>query len=98
MVMNETAAVIVGIDVSKAILDVAVRPGGSLGHFTNDEAGVDALVARMKALAPRLIVLEFKGAVDSCSRPPKIVQGVDQAKRGTSTQTQMRSGLVSRHS
>lgn len=46
--MNETTPVIVGIDVSKAMLDVAVRPGGRLGHFTNDEAGIDALIARMK--------------------------------------------------
>ena len=46
--MNETTAVIVGIDVSKAMLDVAVRPGGRLGQFPNDAAGIDALVARLK--------------------------------------------------
>lgn len=40
--MNETTSVIAGIDVSKAALDVAARPGGSLGRFTNDEAGIGA--------------------------------------------------------
>ena len=77
--MNETAAVIVGIDVSKAILDVAVRPGGSLGHFTNDEAGVDALVARMKALAPRLIVLEAIGGLEMASASALAAAGLPVA-------------------
>lgn len=77
--MNETAAVIVGIDVSKAILDVAVRPGGGLGHFTNDEAGVDALVARMKALAPRLIVLEATGGLEVASAPALAAAGLPVA-------------------
>jgi len=55
--MNETTSVIAGIDVSKAALDVAARPGGSLGRFTNDEAGIEALIEQMKAGAPSLIVL-----------------------------------------
>ena len=65
--MNETTAVIVGIDVSKAMLDVAARPGGRLGQFPNDEAGIDALVARLKALVPRLIVLEATGRLEMAS-------------------------------
>lgn len=54
-------------DVSKAMLDVAVRPGGRLGKFPNDEVGIDALVARLKALVPRLIVLEATGGLEMAS-------------------------------
>lgn len=55
---------IVGIDVAKATLDVAARPGGSLGRFTNDEAGIEALIEQMKAGAPSLMVLEATGGLE----------------------------------
>ncbi|OQW36761.1 MAG: transposase [Nitrospira sp. SG-bin1] len=53
----------VGIDVSKAQLDVAQRPGG---RFTvpNTEAGVTQLLARLAAEPPTLIVLEATGGVE----------------------------------
>ena len=79
MVMNETTAVIVGIDVSKAMLDVAVRPGGRLGQFPNDEAGIDALVARLKALVPRLIVLEATGGLEMASASALAAAGLPVA-------------------
>lgn len=62
--MNETPSPIVGIDVSKASLEVAMRPGGPLGSFANDEAGIQALVKQLKTLAPSLIVLEATGGVE----------------------------------
>jgi len=65
--MNETTSVIVGIDVSKAMLDVAVRPAGMTLRFTNDEAGIVALVAEMKGLTPALIVLEATGGFETSS-------------------------------
>lgn len=77
--MNETTAVIVGIDVSKAMLDVAVRPGGRLGQFPNDEAGIDALVARLKALVPRLIVLEATGGLEMASASALAAAGLPVA-------------------
>jgi transposase len=48
----------IGIDVAKDVLDVAVRPTGDAWQVTNDEAGINALVERMKTLRPTLIVLE----------------------------------------
>jgi transposase len=48
----------VGIDVAKDVLDVAVRPTGDAWQVTNDEAGINALVERLKTLRPTLIVLE----------------------------------------
>lgn len=60
--------VFVGIDVSKAQLDVAVRPAGShsdpVWAFTNDERGIADLLAKLKALRPTLVVLEATGGVE----------------------------------
>ena len=60
--MSTSAAQCVGIDVSKAQLDVAVRPSGETWTVAHDEAGLSALVARLRGLAPTLIVLEATGA------------------------------------
>ena len=43
------ASVVVGIDVSKAALDVAVRPSGTAWRTGNDAAGITALVAELAA-------------------------------------------------
>ena len=51
----------VGIDVSKARLDIAVRPSGEVWSVSNDEAGFGELVPRLQALKPTLIVLEATG-------------------------------------
>jgi transposase len=51
----------VGIDVAKATLDIAVRPTAETWSAPNDATGIDALVTRLEALAPTLIVLEATG-------------------------------------
>lgn len=56
--MNE---VFVGVDVSKAQLDVAVRPSGEVWSVPNDETGFAALVLRLTPLKPKLIVMEATG-------------------------------------
>jgi len=48
----------VGIDVSKATLDVATRPAATPWTEAHTEAGITALVARLQSLKPTLIVLE----------------------------------------
>jgi len=57
----ETAAVFVGIDVAQARLDIAVRPSGEQWTSPHDEAGIAALVTRLQALGPTLVVLEATG-------------------------------------
>jgi transposase len=47
--------------VSKQQLDVAVRPRGETWTVAHDEAGLSALVVRLRARAPTLIVLEATG-------------------------------------
>ncbi len=55
----------VGIDVSKAWLDVAIRPTGMIERHPNTSAGHAALVARLTTLAsderPELVVVEATG-------------------------------------
>ena len=50
--------VYVGIDVSKAMLDVAVRPIYQRWSVANGEKGFNPLVRRLKTLSPALIVLD----------------------------------------
>jgi len=55
----------VGIDVSKAQLDVCVRPAGELTRHANDEAGIVELVAKLLDVSPTLIVLEATGGYEA---------------------------------
>ena len=56
--------VFVGIDVSKDRLDVHVRPLGSGFSVANDAAGHAALVARLKPLRSKRVVLEATGGYE----------------------------------
>jgi transposase len=58
-------AIVVGIDVSKDRLDVAVRPSGEAFSVTRDAAGIGALIARLAPLAPASIALEATGGYES---------------------------------
>jgi transposase len=51
----------VGIDVAKAQLDMALRPTGERWTAPNDEPGMAALIVRLQAVEPTLIVLEATG-------------------------------------
>jgi len=54
----------VGIDVSKASLDVGVLPLGELAQLPNDAKGINRVVSRMKKLKPALVVLEATGGLE----------------------------------
>lgn len=58
------APVYIGIDVSKATLDIAVRPSGIAWQGSNDAAGIAELVERVTRLAPSLIVVEATGRLE----------------------------------
>lgn len=60
----EVTPIFVGIDVSKAGLDVAVRPVGNREFVANDAAGIEILLQRLRELQPALIVLEATGGVE----------------------------------
>lgn len=61
----KSGSLYVGIDVSKATLDVAFGADGELVQMTNDEAGIGELVARLAKAAPELVVLEATGGYES---------------------------------
>lgn len=56
--------VFVGIDVSKAQLDVALRPTDDCWHTSNDELGIAGLVERLRTVQPTLVVLEATGGLE----------------------------------
>jgi transposase len=56
--------IFIGIDVSKARLDVSVRPLDRRESVANDEVGIMALVKRLREMQPALIVLEATGGVE----------------------------------
>ena len=55
----------IGIDVSKATLDVASLPNGESWTLTNDDLGLAELTPRLIALIPTLIVLEATGGCET---------------------------------
>ena len=61
--MNHTLS-FVGIDVSKAELDVYVRPSGTSWTVPNNAEGYAQLVCRLNTIAPTLIVLEATGGLE----------------------------------
>jgi transposase len=57
-------AVFVGIDVSKATLDVALRPSGERWQLANEDSALPALISRLRAMPPTLVVLEATGGFE----------------------------------
>src|SRR5262245_7541994 len=55
----------VGIDVSKAVLDVTLRPSGETLQVPRDDTGLATLVAHLQPRAPTLIVLEASGGYET---------------------------------
>lgn len=54
----------VGIDVSKATLDVRIEPLGQTLQVAYDEVGTKQLVGRMEEIKPTLIVIEATGGLE----------------------------------
>ena len=57
--------IIVGIDVSKDRLDVAVRPSGEAFAVERNARGLEALVARLRELSPHVVALEATGGFET---------------------------------
>src|SRR5437870_5755285 len=56
--------VVVGLDVAKATVDVAVRPSGECWSVPNTDAGAAELVTRLRPLSPALVVCEATGGFE----------------------------------
>lgn len=55
----------VGVDVSKATLDVGMFPDSSSWSVANSRSGIEELVKRLKTLAPSLVVMEATGGLEA---------------------------------
>ncbi len=58
-------AIVVGIDVSKDRLDVAVRPSGDSFAVTRDASGLRELLGHLEPLAASVIALEATGGYET---------------------------------
>jgi transposase len=56
---------VVGLDVSKAGLDVHLLPAGEAFAVGRDAAGIDELIARLRPLAPAMVAVEATGGLES---------------------------------
>ena len=57
--------IVVGIDVSKDRLDVAVRPSGEAFSVERNAVGLDRLTERLRMLSPHLVALEATGGFET---------------------------------
>lgn len=55
--------IFVGVDISKAQLDIAIRPEGRFA-VAHDDAGVAQLLEQLRAVTPTLVVLEATGGME----------------------------------
>ena len=62
---NNTPSVFIGIDISKAQLDVCVRPSGEQRQVENNSEGIAGLVEWLKGMPSTLIVLEATGGFET---------------------------------
>jgi len=60
-VMRSATPCVVGLDGAKAHLDMALRPTGERWAVAHADAGSAALVARLQALLPTVMVLDATG-------------------------------------
>lgn len=69
----------VGIDVSKATLDVAVGQAGKIWSVKNNAKGIEALVVRLGELTPSLVVLESTGGYELAAAKAQYMAGLPVA-------------------
>jgi transposase len=62
--LDSSVEVHVGVDVSKASLDVGVHQTGAFCSLRNNPAGIKSLLARLRWLKPHLILLEASGGYE----------------------------------
>jgi transposase len=74
--MSETVARFIGIDVAKAELVVAERPGEAQWTVANDDAGVRTLTQRLETKPPALIVVEATGGYELATVGGLAAQGL----------------------
>lgn len=62
--MSKTAPPFVGIDISKAQLDIAIGQDGAEWSEKNDSKGISTLVAKLQQATPKLVIIESTGGLE----------------------------------
>jgi len=78
-VCMETGPLYVGIDVSKAQLDVAERPSGERAVIPHTEQDIAALVEQLGARLPACVVLEATGGLQAPLASALAIAGIPVA-------------------
>ena len=78
-VCMETGPLYVGIDVSKAQLDVAERPSGERAVIPHTEQDIAALVEQLGARRPACVVLEATGGLQAPLGSALAIAGISVA-------------------
>ncbi len=73
-------AIWVGVDVSKAMLDVACSDSDAVRRFANDAAGVAALVGSLRKRAPAGVVVEATGGYEAALTAALVEAGVNAVR------------------
>lgn len=107
--MTDVGLRCVGVDVSKATLDVQVRPTDAQWTVANDEAGIRTLIAQLREVAPTQIVLEATGGyelpvVSACAAAglpiivvnPRAVRAFARATGQLAKTDQLDAGILAR--
>jgi transposase len=79
MKKSTESPIFIGIDVSKASLDVAVRPTGETWQVNNDLEGIDQLLEKVRHISPTLIILEATGGYEAASATAMAIVGLPVA-------------------
>ena len=74
--MDNETKMVVGIDVSKALLDVAALPSGEVLQFANEAVGIDELGKKLKAQAVDLVVMEATGGYETAVATALVAMGL----------------------
>jgi transposase len=74
--VSDKAQVVVGIDVSKATLDVAVLPSSEELQVANDANGIEALVKKFRSEAVDLVVMEATGGYETALAAALVASGL----------------------
>jgi transposase len=74
--MSTNVRLLVGVDVSKDMLDAYARPANLRQRFANDAAGIAELVAWVKPLAPDRIVFESTGPYQKAAVGALLAEGL----------------------
>ena len=77
--MGEHTLIFAGLDVAKHALDLAVEPGGFVGSFPYDPAGLDGLVRTLNARGVRMLVMEATGGMEVRVAAELVAAGIQVA-------------------